>query len=69
MYCQEGSLRYHRGACEPNQAEGERADELYLILRGTHPNIGHATVYRALRLFAAAGIAREVNRRRRLDPL
>ena len=36
-------------------------DELYLLLRGRHPNIGHATVYRALRLFAAAGIAREVN--------
>ncbi|GFO65269.1 transcriptional repressor [Geomonas paludis] len=36
-------------------------DELYLILRGKHPNIGHATVYRALRLFASAGIAREIN--------
>jgi len=34
-------------------------DELYLFLRSKHPNIGHATVYRALRLFAAAGIARE----------
>ncbi|QXE93122.1 transcriptional repressor [Geomonas subterranea] len=36
-------------------------DELYLILRGKHPNIGHATVYRALRLFTTAGIAREIN--------
>jgi Fur family ferric uptake transcriptional regulator len=34
-------------------------DELYLFLRSQHPGIGHATVYRALRLFAAAGIARE----------
>ncbi|MBU5611426.1 Fur family transcriptional regulator [Geomonas azotofigens] len=37
-------------------------DELYLLLRGKHPTIGHATVYRALRLFAAAGVAREINR-------
>ena len=34
-------------------------DELYLILRSKHSHIGHATVYRALRLFAAAGLARE----------
>ena len=37
-------------------------DELYLVLRGRHPHIGHATVYRTLRLFAAAGIAREFSR-------
>lgn len=36
-------------------------DELYLVLRARHPNIGHATVYRALRLFADSGIAREIN--------
>lgn len=36
-------------------------DELYLILRSKHPNIGHATVYRTLRLFADSGIAREIN--------
>ncbi|QWV93685.1 transcriptional repressor [Geomonas oryzisoli] len=35
-------------------------DELYLVLRGRHHHIGHATVYRALRLFIAAGIAREI---------
>ncbi|WP_224983647.1 Fur family transcriptional regulator [Geomonas agri] len=36
-------------------------DELYLLLRSKHPTIGHATVYRALRLFTAAGVAREIN--------
>ena len=37
------------------------ADELYLILRAKHPSIGQATVYRAMKLFAEAGIAREIN--------
>lgn len=36
-------------------------DELYLQLRSKHPNIGYATVYRTLRLFAASGIARDFN--------
>lgn len=36
-------------------------DELYLILRSRHSNIGHATVYRALKLFAESGLAREIH--------
>lgn len=36
-------------------------DELYLRLRSRHSNVGHATVYRALKLFAEAGLAREIN--------
>lgn len=36
-------------------------DELYLALRAKHSNIGHATVYRALRLFTESGIAREIH--------
>ena len=35
-------------------------EELYLKLRSKHPNIGYATVYRTLKLFAEAGIAREM---------
>jgi Fur family transcriptional regulator, ferric uptake regulator len=35
-------------------------EELYLKLRATHSNIGYATVYRTLKLFAEAGIAREM---------
>ena len=35
-------------------------EELYLQIRATHPNIGYATVYRTLKLFAEAGIAREM---------
>ena len=35
-------------------------DELYLILRSKHSNVGHATVYRTLRLFAESGLAREI---------
>jgi Fur family ferric uptake transcriptional regulator len=35
-------------------------EELYLKLRAKHPNIGYATVYRSLKLFAESGIAREV---------
>lgn len=36
-------------------------DELYLLLRAKHPYIGHATVYRALRLLAESGLAREID--------
>jgi len=35
-------------------------EELYLKLRAKHPNIGYATVYRTLKLFAESGIAREI---------
>lgn len=35
-------------------------EELYLKLRAKHQNIGYATVYRTLKLFAEAGIAREM---------
>ncbi len=34
-------------------------EELYLRLRKKHPNIGYATVYRTLKLFAECGIAEE----------
>ncbi len=36
-------------------------EELYLKLRTKHPNIGYATVYRTLKLFAESGIAREIH--------
>lgn len=36
-------------------------EELYLKLRGEHPGIGYATVYRTLKLFAESGIAREIH--------
>jgi Fur family transcriptional regulator, ferric uptake regulator len=35
-------------------------EELYRQLRDRHPNIGYATVYRTLKLFAESGIAREI---------
>lgn len=35
-------------------------EDLYLRLRSKHPNIGYATVYRTLKLFAESGIAREI---------
>ncbi len=35
-------------------------EDLYLKLRAKHPNIGYATVYRTLKLFSEAGIAREI---------
>lgn len=35
-------------------------EELYLKIRASNPGIGHATVYRTLKLFAEAGLAREV---------
>ncbi|MFA5514866.1 MAG: transcriptional repressor [Desulfuromonadales bacterium] len=34
-------------------------EELYLRIRRKHPNIGYATVYRTLKLFAECGIAEE----------
>lgn len=36
-------------------------EELYLNLRAKHPKIGYATVYRTLKLFAEAGIAKEIH--------
>jgi Fur family transcriptional regulator, ferric uptake regulator len=36
-------------------------DEFYPLLRARHPHIGHATVYRTLKLFAESGIAREIH--------
>ena len=35
------------------------AEELYALVRKTHPGIGYATVYRTLKLFAEAGLAEE----------
>ena len=35
------------------------AEELYLLVMKSHPGIGYATVYRTLKLFAAAGLAEE----------
>jgi len=36
-------------------------EELYLKIRRKHPQIGYATVYRTLKLFAECGIAEERN--------
>lgn len=35
-------------------------EDLYLRLKKSHPNIGFATVYRTLKLFAESGIAQEI---------
>jgi Fur family ferric uptake transcriptional regulator len=35
-------------------------EELYLKIKATNPGIGNATVYRTLKLFVEAGLAREV---------
>lgn len=35
-------------------------EELYLKVRASHPGIGYATVYRTLKLFVEAGLAREI---------
>lgn len=35
-------------------------EELYLKVKASHPGIGHATVYRTLKLFAESGLAREI---------
>lgn len=46
------------------------ADELYREAKKKYPNIGHCTVYRALKLFQEAKIAGEVNftgKRRRFE--
>jgi len=37
------------------------AEQLYEILKKTDKSIGHATVYRTLKLLTEAGIARELN--------
>lgn len=35
-------------------------EELYLKVKSSHPGIGQATVYRTLKLFVEAGLAREM---------
>jgi len=35
-------------------------EDLYLKIKASHPGIGSATVYRTLKLFAEAGLAREI---------
>ncbi len=35
-------------------------EELYLKIKSSNPGIGHATVYRTLKLFTEAGLAREI---------
>jgi Fur family ferric uptake transcriptional regulator len=35
-------------------------EELYLKIKAAHPGIGNATVYRTLKLFVEAGLAREM---------
>ncbi|MDD2900096.1 MAG: transcriptional repressor [Desulfuromonadaceae bacterium] len=35
-------------------------EELYLKIKSSNAGIGHATVYRTLKLFAEAGLAREI---------
>ena len=35
-------------------------EELYLKIKSSNSGIGHATVYRTLKLFAEAGLAREI---------
>lgn len=35
------------------------AEELYLLVKKSHPRIGYATVYRTLKLLADAGLAEE----------
>jgi Fur family transcriptional regulator, ferric uptake regulator len=37
-----------------------RVDELCLRIKATHPGIGNVLVYRTLKLFVEAGLAREV---------
>lgn len=56
------STRQRKYILEAFMALGPRisVDELYLKLRTRHLNIGYTTVYRTLKLFAEAGIAREV---------
>lgn len=35
-------------------------EELYFKIKASNPGIGHATVYRTLKLFSEAGLAREI---------
>jgi len=35
-------------------------EDLYLKVKASHPGIGYATVYRTLKLFSEAGLAREI---------
>jgi len=35
-------------------------EELYLKIKASNPGIGHATVYRTLKLFVESGLAREI---------
>lgn len=35
-------------------------EELYLKIKSSNPGVGHATVYRTLKLFAESGLAREI---------
>ena len=35
-------------------------EELYLKVKASNPDIGHATVYRTLKLFSEAGLAKEI---------
>lgn len=40
--------------------EHPSTDDLYKVIQRKNPNIGHATVFRTLKLLTEAGIAREV---------
>lgn len=42
-----------------NSKEHLSTEDLYLEIRSKNPNIGYATVYRTLKLFAECGIAEE----------
>ncbi len=35
-------------------------EELYLKIKSSNPGVGHATVYRTLKLFTESGLAREI---------
>jgi Fur family transcriptional regulator, ferric uptake regulator len=35
-------------------------EELYLKIKASNPGVGHATVYRTLKLFVESGLAREI---------
>lgn len=35
-------------------------EDLYMKVKASHPGIGYATVYRTLKLFSEAGLAREI---------
>lgn len=44
-----------------NSGKHLTAEELYDICRGSIPNIGIATIYRAIKLFCNIGICKEIN--------